>query len=201
MIRVLIAETVGLLREALGVLLAKEPDLRVVGLAGHGDEIVPIAVEAKPDVVLLDIDLPNTDVFALAHELRAELPECAIVLTAARGRPGELQRATAMGISGFLLKDTPSSAVASAIRRVAEGGRVIDADLVFAALTKNRSPLTPREIDVLRLVAEGVTTAQIAATLVVTVGTVRNHLARINSKIGAHNRVQAIRIAQESRWL
>jgi two-component system response regulator DesR len=201
MIRVLIAETINWLREALTVLLSKELDLKVVCVAGDGDEIVPIAVEAKPDVAVIDIDLPTTDAFALVRELRSELPDCAIVFTAARGRPGELQRATAMRVAGFLLKDTPSEALADAIRRVARGERVIDADLVFAALNRSRSPLTPRELDVLRLVAEGVSTAQIAATLVVTVGTVRNHLSRINSKIGAHNRPQAIRIAQESKWL
>lgn len=137
----------------------------------------------------------------MAHELRAELPDCAIVFTAARCRPGDLRRATAMRVAGFLLKDTPAGTLTSAIRRVAGGGRVIDADLAFAALSTSRSPLTPRELDVLRLVAEGASTAQIADTLVVTVGTVRNHLSRINNKIGAHNRVQAIRIAQESRWL
>jgi two-component system response regulator DesR len=201
MVRVLIAETTRLLRDALAVLLSKEPDLEVVCVAGDGDQIVPMAVEAKPDVAMIDIDLPTTDAFALAGELRTELPDCAIVFTATRGRPGELQRATAMRVAGFLLKDTPSDTVAGAIRRVSRGERVIDADLVFAALHKSRSPLTPRELDVLRLVAEGASTAQIAADLVVTVGTVRNHLTRINSKIGAHNRVQAIRIAQESRWI
>jgi two-component system, NarL family, response regulator DesR len=201
MIRVLIAETTSLLREALTLLLSKELDLNVVCTAGDGDEIVAMAVETKPDVALIDIDLPTTDAFALARELQTELPECAIVFTAARSRPGELQRATAMRVAGFLLKETPADAVAGAIRRVARGERVIDADLVFAALNKSRSPLTPRELDVLRLVAEGASTAQIADTLVVTVGTVRNHLARINSKIGAQNRVQAIRIARESKWL
>lgn len=201
MIRVLIVETTSLLREALAVLLSKELDLNVVCVAGDGDEIVPMAVETKPDVAMIDIDLPTTDAFALARDMRTELPECAIVFTAARGRPGELQRATAMRVSGILLKDTPSAAVAGALRRVARGERVVDADLVFAALHKSRSPLTPRELDVLRLIAEGASTAQIADTLVVTVGTVRNHLSRINNKIGAHNRVQAIRIAQESRWL
>jgi two-component system, NarL family, response regulator DesR len=201
LIRVFIAETVSLVREALALLLSNEPDLGVVGVAGDDDEIVPKAIEAKPDVAMIDIDLPTRDAFAVARELRAELPECALMFTAARGRPGELQRATAMRVSGFLLKDTPSGAVANAIRRVAEGERVIDADLVFAALNKSRSPLTRRELDVLRLVAEGVSTAQIADMLVLTAGTVRNHLSRINSKIGAHNRVQAIRIAQENKWL
>jgi two-component system response regulator DesR len=189
------------MREALALLLSKEPDLEIVGVAGDGDEIVPMAVEAKPDVAMVDIDLPTQDAFALACELRAELPECAVMFTAARGRPGELQRATTMRAAGFLLKDTPSDAVVSAIRRVAAGERVIDADLVFAALDRSRSPLTRRELDVLRLVAEGASTAQIAKILVVTVGTVRNHLSRINSKIGAHNRVQAIRIAQQNKWL
>jgi two-component system response regulator DesR len=191
------------MREGLAALLSNEPDLTVAGVAGDNDEIVPMAIEIKPDVALLDVGLPTKDVFILADALRAALPACAMVLTATRFRPGELQRATAIGVSGFLLKDTPSHDLAGAIRRVARGERVIDADLAFAALngSRNRCPLTPRELDVLRLLAEGASTAQIADLLVVTVGTVRNHLSRINSKIGAHNRVQAIRIAQDGKWL
>jgi two-component system response regulator DesR len=194
-------ETAGWVRDGLAALLSNEPDVTVAGVAGDGDEIVAIAVETKPDVALIDADLPTKDAFAMAHELRAELPDCAVVFTAARFRPGDMRRATAVQVAGFLPKDAPSDVLTSAIRRVARGERVIDAELAFAALSTSRSPLTARELDVLRLVAEGLPTAQIADILVVTVGTVRNHLSRINNKIGAHNRVQAIRIAQESRWL
>lgn len=201
MIRILIVEAVRLVREGLDALLTKEQDLTVVGVAGESDEIMSMAIKIKPDVALIDVDLPTRDAFTMAHALRGGLPECAIMFTSSRCRPDDLRRAIGMRAAGFLLKDTPSDALAAAVRRVARGERVIDPDLVFAALDRTKSPLTPRELDVLRLVAEGASTAQIADTLVVTVGTVRNHLARINNKIGARNRVQAIRIAQESKWL
>ncbi|HEX6469868.1 MAG TPA: response regulator transcription factor [Streptosporangiaceae bacterium] len=194
-------ETARLMRAGLAALLSKESDLAVVGAIGDGAEIVPMAIEVKPNVALVDADLPTRDAFGVARELRGELPECAIIFTAVRCKPGDLQRATAVPAAGFLLKDTPAESLTSAIRRVARGERVVDADLVFAALNRDKNPLTPRELDVLRLLAEGASTAQIADALVVTIGTVRNHLSRINSKIGARNRVQAIRIAQQSKWI
>jgi two-component system response regulator DesR len=188
-------------REGLVALLSNEPDLAVVGICGDGDDIVAIAAETKPDVALLETDLRTVDAFGVARALRKQVPGCAVLLTATRRRPDDLQRAAAAEVAGFLLKDSPSEVLAGAIRRLARGERVIDADMVFAALSRRQNPLTPRELDVLRLLAEGASTDQIAETLVVTVGTVRNHLSRINSKIGAGNRVQAIRIAEESNWL
>jgi two-component system response regulator DesR len=201
LIRVLIVEGASLMREGLVAVLSNEPGITIAGVVESGDEIVPVAVEIKPDVALIDVDLPCMDGFAVAQMLRSELPACAMMLTAARRKPGDLRRAAAAEAAGFMLKDTPLDDMARAIRQVASGQRVIDADLVFAALRRSDSPLTPRELEVLRLVAEGATTAQIADTLVVTIGTVRNHLSRINSKTGARNRVHAIRIAEQGGWL
>lgn len=201
MIGVLIVETSTLVREGIVALLSKEPDLTVVGVCGDGDDIVAAAVETKPNVALIDIDLQAMDAFNVVRTLRVVLPSCVVMLMAARRRPGDLQRAADAKVAGFLLKDSPPDVLGTAVRRLARGERVIDGDMVFAALSQHRSPLTPRELEVLRRVAEGDSTEQIATALVLTVGTVRNHLARINSKIGAHNRVQAIRIAEESQWL
>jgi two-component system response regulator DesR len=189
------------MREAIVALLSNEPDLAVVGICGDGDDIVATAAEIKPDVALIDIDLRTVDTFGVARALRNEVPGCAVMVTAARRRPDDLQRAAAAEVAGFLLKDSPAEVLAGAIRRLARGERVVDVDMVFAALNRRQNPLTPRELAVLRLLAEGASTEQIAETLVVTVGTVRNHLSRINSKIGARNRVQAVRIAEESKWL
>ena len=201
MIRLLIVEPASWMREAIVALLSNEPDLAVVGICGDGDDIVATAAEIKPDVALIDIDLRTVDTFGVARALRNEVPGCAVMVTAARRRPDDLQRAAAAEVAGFLLKDSPAEVLAGAIRRLARGERVVDVDMVFAALNRRQNPLTPRELAVLRLLAEGASTEQIAETLVVTVGTVRNHLSRINSKIGARNRVQAVRIAEESKWL
>jgi two-component system response regulator DesR len=195
------------MREGIIALLSNEPDLAVVGICGDGDgdgdgdDVLTTAVEITPDVALIDIDLRTVDAFGVARALRRKVPRCAVMLTAARRRPDDLQRAAAAEVSGFLLKDCPAEVLANAIRRLARGERVIDADMVFAALNRRQNPLTRRELDVLRLLADGASTDQIAKTLVVTVGTVRNHLSRINNKIGARNRVQAIRIAEQSEWL
>lgn len=201
MIRVLIVEPASWVREGVVALLSNEPDMAVVGICGEGDDVIATAAEIKPDVALIDIDLRTVDAFGAVRALRKQTPSCAVMLTAARRRPDDLQRAAAADVAGFLLKDCPAEVLASAIRRLARGERVVDADMVFAALSRRRSPLTPRELDVLRLLADGASTEQIAETLVVTVGTVRNHLSRINSKIGARNRVQAVRIAEQSEWL
>ncbi|WP_246236811.1 response regulator transcription factor [Actinomadura chibensis] len=157
--------------------------------------------EYSPDVALIDIDLPGLDGFAVTRALRDEVPGCVAVLMANRHRPGDVRRAVEARAAGLVLKDTTLDDLVRAIRRVADGERVVDTDLVFTELSTGRSPLTERELEVLDLAARGATAAQIAAALVLEIGTVRNHLSRINRKIGARNRVQAIRIAQDEGWL
>ncbi|ACY99148.1 response regulator transcription factor [uncultured Thermomonospora sp.] len=201
MIRVLVMEELSLLRGGIVALLDGQTDFMVVGAVDNAEQLVPMARKAAPDIALLGMEGAHSHTFALTGMLRQEVPDCAAVLMADRARPGDLRRAAAVGAAGFLLKGTSPDTLAGSLRRVAAGERVIDADLAFAELAAADSPLTPRELEVLRLAGEGASVAQIADTLVLTIGTVRNHLSRINRKIGARNRVHAIRIAESAGWL
>jgi two-component system response regulator DesR len=200
-IRVLIAEDQAMVRGALASLLALEPDIEVVAETGRGDEAVALARALRPDVALLDIEMPGLDGLAAAAAIaREELPTRALILTTF-GRPGYLRRAIEGGASGFLLKDAPAEQLADAIRDVHAGGRVIDPGLAAAAIADGVSPLTERETDVLAAATEHATAAEIAAELYLSEGTVRNYLSAAIRKLGARNRAEALRIAQEKGWL
>ncbi|WP_233510533.1 response regulator transcription factor [Actinomadura craniellae] len=201
MIRVLIVEDAPLLRSGLVSLLSGVPDIALVTAIERGGRLELVARQFEPDVMLIDIDSVNGDVFELVQKVRAELTNSAAILMAERCRPGDLRRAAEAGAAGFVLKDTSPDELVSAILGVARGERFIDADLVFAELAAAESPLTPRELEVLRLAGQGASAEEIAADLVLTTGTVRNHLSRINRKIGARNRIHAIRIAESAGWL
>ncbi|WP_327089786.1 response regulator transcription factor [Nonomuraea sp. NBC_01738] len=201
MIRVLIAEDVGILRETLAAVLDLEDDLTVVAAVERGDQVVPAAVEHLPDVAVLDIDLPELDGLSAAAELRARLPDCRVVVLTGLARPGYLRRALASGAGGFLLKHSPPGELIDAIRTVREGGQVVDPNLAVAALRKVESPLAAREADVLRLAATGAEADEIAERLSLSRGTVRNYLSSAVTKLGARNRVDAIRIAADEGWL
>ena len=201
MIRILIAESVGLVRGGLTALLDGVPGMKVVASVDSGRTVLRVCRECAPDVALIDIDLPGQDGFTVTRAINDELPECVAVLLANRHRPGHVRRAVEARAAGLVLKDTTLDDLVRAIHRVNEGERVVDTDLVFTELSTGRSPLTERELEVLDLAAQGATAAQIAAALVLEIGTIRNHLSRINRKVGASNRVQAIRIAQEEGWL
>ncbi|GAA5040201.1 two-component system response regulator DesR [Thermocatellispora tengchongensis] len=201
MIRVLIAEDMRILRDTLVALLELEDDLEVVAELGSGQDIVPAALEHRPDVALIDIDLPGTDGLTAAADLRRRLPECRTLILTGLGRPGTLRRALAAQVSGFLKKDAPAQELLDAVRRVAAGERVIDTKLALAALETADNPLSPREAEVLRRHATGASAAEIAAEMHLTYGTVRNYLAAAVTKLGARNRVDAARIADEAGWL
>ncbi|MFD0684697.1 response regulator transcription factor [Actinomadura fibrosa] len=201
MIRLLLAEKAPLLRGGLVALFTELDDLHVVAEVSSGEQVLGTALSRRPDVALIDIGLPGLDGFAAAHALRRELPECRTVLMTGKVRKGDLRRAAAVRAAGLVLKDTSPSELVDAIRRVATGARVVDPDLAFSELGGAESPLTEREIEVLSLASGGASAAQIAEDLVLTIGTVRNHLSRINRKIGARNRVHAIRIAEDAGWL
>ncbi|MEV4008685.1 response regulator transcription factor [Actinomadura sp. NPDC049753] len=201
MIRIMLAEGAPLLRGGLVALLDRVKDLDVVAAVGAGDQVLRTARRRRPDVALIDVGLPGLDGFTAARALREAVPECRTVLMAGRCRTGDLRRAVAARASGLVLKDTSPGELVDAIRRAAEGARVIDPDMAFTELGSAQSPLTEREIEVLTLASRGASAAQIAEDLVLTIGTVRNHLSRINRKIGAENRVQAIRIAEDAGWL
>jgi len=152
-------------------------------------------------VALLDIEMPGMDGLTAAASLRATSPDTRIVILTTFGRPGYLRRAMESGVSGFIVKDSPAAKLAQTIRKVLDGQRVIDPDLAAAALAEGTSPLTPRESDVLAHSADGATIAQVAATLFLSEGTVRNYLSSCIQKTGARNRAEALRIAQERGWL
>lgn len=201
MIRVLIAEDMHMVRGALIALLALEPDIEVVAEVSDGDRIVPEVVRHRPDVAVLDIDLPVVDGLTAAAELHSAAPHTRTLILTNLGRPGTLRKALAAKVGGFILKDAPPGRLAAAIRSVAKGERVVDSQLALAAWDNGDCPLTARELDVLRLAAGGVDVTEVAATLHLSVGTVRNYLTMIASKLNARNRVDAIRIAVEAGWL
>jgi two-component system, NarL family, response regulator DesR len=201
MIRVLLAEDQAMVRGALAALLRLEPDIDVVAEADRGDEIVRLAMSTRPDVALLDIELPGADGLTAAAQLRARLPTCHVVMLTTFGRAGYLRRAVDGGAVGFLLKDAPASELAKAIRAVMAGRRVIDPGLALTALSEGDNPLTSRERDVLAAATGGATVADIAARLSIAEGTVRNHLSVAIQKVGGRNRFEAARLAEQKGWL
>ncbi len=201
MTRILIAEDQAMVRGALAALLGMEPDLEVVAEVGRGDEAVPLALAMRPDVALLDIEMPGLDGLSAAAQLRTSVPGCRVVILTTFGRPGYLRRAMASGAVGFLLKDSPASELADAIRRVARGQRVVDPALALDALSEGANPLSQRERQVLTLSATSGTIADLAATLGLSEGTVRNHLSAAIQKVGARNRAEAARMAASKGWL
>ena len=200
-IRVLIAEDQSMVRGALRALLELEEDLVVVAEVGRGDEVVDAAREHRPDVALLDIEMPGCDGIEAARALAGAVPDCRAVVLTTFGRPGFLRRAMEVGAAGFLVKDAPVAELARAIRAVVAGERVIDRDLAAAALARGATPLSAREADVLREAADGATVADISRRLFLSEGTVRNYLSSAIGKTGARTRVEAARVAEEKGWL
>ncbi|MFI5834677.1 response regulator [Micromonospora sp. NPDC051300] len=200
-IRLLLADDQALVRGALAALLSLEPDLTVVAEVSRGDEVVPAALRARPDVALLDVEMPGMDGVAAAAALRAALPDCRVLVVTTFGRPGYLRRAMEAGANGFVVKDTPARQLADAVRRVHAGLRVVDPTLAAETLATGASPLTERETEVLRTARGGGTVAELAATLHLSEGTVRNHLSSAIGKTGARNRADAVRLAEANGWL
>jgi two-component system response regulator DesR len=200
-IRVLMAEDQGMVRGALATLLSLEPDIEVVAQVARGDEVVAAALRERPDIALLDIEMPGATGLEAAESLAAELPECRILILTTFGRPGYLRRAMEGGAAGFLLKDAPASELAAAIRRALAGDRIVDPGLAAAALSQGECPLTPREHEVLSASREYATVAELAQALYLSHGTVRNHLSSVMQKLDARNRAEAVKIADENGWL
>ncbi|MEU1625312.1 response regulator transcription factor [Streptomyces sp. NPDC020096] len=199
--RVLLAEDQRMMRGALALLLGLEDDMEVVAQVSDGDAIVPTAKEAQPDVALLDIELPGRSGLDAAAELRAVLPQCAVLILTTFGRPGYLRRAMEAGASGFLVKDGPVEELAAAIRRVLAGERVVDPGLAAAALSAGPNPLTARERDVLNAAVDGATATDIANKLHLSASTVRNYLSSAIGKTSTRNRMEAVRAARANGWL
>jgi two-component system response regulator DesR len=201
MIRILLAEDQAMVRGALVALLSLEADMEIVAEVARGDEALAAALAARPDVALLDIEMPGCDGLTAAAQVHAQLPACRILILTTFGRPGYLRRAMESGVVGFLLKDAPAAQLASAIRRAMAGERVVDPTLAVSALSDGVSPLTDRERDVLAAAAHGASIAEIAASLYLSEGTVRNYLSVAMQKLNAHNRIEAAHIAEEKGWL
>ncbi|HEU4784243.1 MAG TPA: response regulator transcription factor [Ktedonobacterales bacterium] len=201
MIRILLAEDQAMVRGALVALLSLEADMEIVAEVARGDEVLAAALAANPDVALLDIEMPGCDGLTAAAQVHAQLPACRILILTTFGRPGYLRRAMESGVVGFLLKDAPAAQLSSAIRRAMAGERVVDPTLAVSALSDGVSPLTDRERDVLAAAAHGASIAEIAASLYLSEGTVRNYLSVAMQKLNAHNRIEAAHIAEEKGWL
>jgi two-component system, NarL family, response regulator DesR len=200
-IRVLLAEDQAMMRGALAVLLDLEDDIEVVAQVSDGTAILPAALDTRPDVALLDIELPGISGLEAAESLSKALPDCRVVIVTTFGRPGYLQRAMAAGAVGFLVKDGPVEGLADAIRQVASGATVIDPELAGAALRAPRSPLTARERDVLAAAEDGATVADIAGRLHLSQSTVRNYLSDAIGKTGTRNKTEAALLARRNGWL
>ena len=190
-----------MVRGALASLLDLEPDIEVVAQVERGDRVLGAAEATRPDVALLDIEMPGADGITVAGELRRALPETRVLILTTFGRPGYLRRALENGADGFLLKDAPAGELADAVRSVAAGRRAVDPALAAAAITDGESPLTQREHEVLAAAAGHDTAADIAAALHLSEGTVRNYLSASIRKLGARNRREAIDLAVEKGWL
>ncbi len=200
-IRLLLADDQALVRGALAALLSLEPDVEVVAEVGRGDEVVEAARRTRPDVALLDVEMPGLDGIGATAALRAALPGCKVLVVTTFGRPGYLRRAMEAGASGFVVKDTPARQLADAVRRVHAGLRVVDPSLAAETLASGLSPLTARESEVLRAARDGGTVADLACALHLSEGTVRNYLSAAIGKTGARTRAEAVRIADERGWL
>jgi two-component system response regulator DesR len=200
-IRVLVAEDMRILRDTLVAVLGLEADIEVVAQVADGNGIVPAVLAERPDVAVVDIDLPGTDGLTAAAHLREQHPDCRVLILTVLGQPGNLRRALAAGVAGFLPKETPAGELVAAVRRVAAGEKVIDPYLAVAALEVADNPLSPREVEVLRRFAGGAGPTEIAAAMFLSYGTVRNYLASAVTKLDARNRVDAVRIAAEAGWL
>ena len=200
-IRLLLADDQALVRGALAALLSLESDLEVAAEVDRGDLVVPTALEVRPDVAVLDIEMPGLDGIAATGALRQALPTCRVPVVTTFGRPGYLRRAMEAGASGFLVKDAPAEQLADAIRRVHAGLRVVDPALAAETLATGESPLTGRERDVLVAARDGGTVADIARLLVLSDGTVRNYLSSAMGKTGARTRAEAVLVAERRGWL
>ncbi|MFG1700076.1 response regulator transcription factor [Nonomuraea sp. NPDC049309] len=201
MIRVMLAEDQAMVRGALASLLGLESDIEVVGEAANGDEALAVAAATRPDVALLDIEMPGTGGLAACRNIVRDVPGCRVMILTTFGRPGYLRTAMEAGAVAFLVKDSPARELAAAIRRVHAGERVIDPALAAAALSAGPNPLSGRERDVLAAAADGSTIGDIAARLHLSEGTVRNYLSSAIQKTHARNRIEAVQRAKAQGWV
>ncbi|GAA2840897.1 LuxR family two component transcriptional regulator [Leucobacter komagatae] len=200
-IRLLIADDEHLIRSALEALLGLEPDIEVVAGTDNGASAAELAIELQPDICLLDLEMPQADGIEAAERIAAKVPTARVIIVTRHARPGVLRRALAAKIAGFVPKSTPAGDLANVIRDVAAGKRYIDPEIAAAALTAERSPLTDRELDVLRATRTSSSVQEIADALFLSAGTVRNYLSAAMTKLGASNRYDAAEHAWQQGWI
>lgn len=200
-IKVVLAEDQGMVRGALAVLLGIEPDIEVLALASDGEEALRAVGLHRPGVLVTDIEMPKMTGLELATRVHELYPATRVMILTTFARPGYLRRAMEAGAHGYLLKDRPSAELAESLRRVHRGQRVVDPGLATEAWSAEADPLSDREREVLRRAGEGESTAEVARSLRLSEGTVRNYLSEAISKLGAHNRTEAARLARTKGWL
>ena len=199
MIRIVIAEDQGMLLGAMKSLLSLEEDMEVVGLAKNGEEAIELVKSLKPDVCIMDIEMPVKTGLDAAEALKDE--NCKVIILTTFARPGYFERARKAGVRGYLLKDSPIEELVNSIRIIMEGRRIYASELVdFVYEEDSENPLTERESQVLELVAEGKTTKEIASELYLSAGTVRNYISAILDKLGVGNRIEAIQRFRDKGW-
>lgn len=201
MIRLLLADDEHLLRSALAALLALEDDLTVVAEAATSTDAVRLALEHRPDIAVLDLEMPPTDGLRAAEEIRAARQDIHVVIVTRHARPAVLRRALAAGVRGFVPKTTPAARLAEILRDIAAGRRYVDPDIAASALTEDDCPLSERELEVLRATRTGASVAEIAAQVHLAQGTVRNYLSAAMSKLGATTRHAAAHHAWQQGWI
>ena len=201
MIRLVVAEDEQLMREAVVSLLGMEPDLEIVGTASDGAEAIGALREHRPDVALLDLEMPGLDGVQVAERIARENASLRCIIVTRHARPGVLRRALAVGVAGFVSKTVPAATLAQVIRRIHRGGRYVDPDLALTALDTQDSPLTERELDVLRHVRPAATATDIGRATNLSSGTVRNYLSSAMHKLGVHTRLEAAEQARDHGWL
>jgi two-component system response regulator DesR len=200
MIRVLLAEDQAMVRGALSALLGLEADIDVVGAAADGESAWRELQRLQPDLLVTDIEMPGLTGLELAQRLQRQAWKTRVIIVTTFARPGFLRRALEAGVGGYLLKDAPAEQLADAVRRVHDGGRVIDPQLAVDAWSE-ADPLNDRERQVLRLAGEGLSAGDIATRLSLSQGTVRNYLSEAIGKLGVGNRIEAHRLARQKGWL
>ena len=201
MIRVMLADDQAMVRGALGALLSLEKDIEVVAEVGDGRAVLEEAPRCLPDVVVMDVDMPELDGLEATACLRKSLPQVKILIVTTYGRPGFLRRAVTSGAHGFMVKDAPSAELADSVRRVHSGLRVVDPMLAADSLVFGESPLTPRETEVLQAATDGATVIEIAKRVHLSEGTARNNFSHIMAKTGADTRAAAVNLAIERGWI
>ena len=199
--RILVADDEHLIRDAIAGLLELEDGFEIVGRAASGDEALATALRVRPDVALLDLQLPGPDGIEVTRRLAVQLPECRCVIVTSHGRPGYLKSALAAGARGFLPKTVSSRTFTEVVSSVAAGGRYVDPELAAEAISAGDSPLSPREADILALARDGAPVEEIAGRVCLSRGTVRNHLAAAIAKLNVSNRHEAARVAAGHGWI